>query len=265
MWVTYEDGSHLSRSQKTPGDYSPLTRDDGTNELGHVTLRPLAEDEDDSPTDPQPVFIYVNDASASTEDDEFADAVASLVALAAALAVVTAAPHIRRWWDNTAFPALRSAMASTRRMVTRAPSGDSPADGPELPVVLDAAPADASHDVEVAGPGISMSMTEWQERFRLMLLAEAFRDEQWKLLSTARVEGDHALPVLQRAMAQLSPQEVAERIRSMLEAKPHLLDERASTELMQILSGAPIADREYAPLRIEKIDEASAVAGEEPR
>lgn len=261
MWVTYEEGAHLSRSQKRPGDYSPLTRDDGTNELGHVTLSLVAEDEEHSPTGSQPIFIYVNeDASGSqaAEPDELEEAVAALALLAVGLAVVTAAPYVRRWWDNTAFPVVRSAMESTWKIVARAPSDKSRPESPELPALIEAAPAGSSDEVEAAfdAPRNSMSMTEWQDRFRLMLLTGAFRDEQWKMLSTARVEGADALPVLQRAMAQLSPQQVAERIQLMLAAHPSLLDEETSTRLMEILGGAQIVDGEYMPVRIEKIKEA---------
>ena len=45
MWVEYEDGARLSRSAKKPGSFSPLTRDGGTNNLGHVTLDPIDGDE----------------------------------------------------------------------------------------------------------------------------------------------------------------------------------------------------------------------------
>lgn len=255
MWVTYEDGSHLSRSHKTPGDYSPLTRDDGTNELGHVTLRPVAEDDADSP----PIVIYLDDdasAAQATESDEFDEAIASLALLAAGLALVTAAPYVKRWWDNTAFPALRSAKDATWRVLARAPSGETGSEGAELSAPIDAAASSRDVESAIGSPGISMTMTEWQERFRLMLQAEAFRDEQWKLLATARVEDDDDLPVLQRAMAQLSPQHVAERIRSMIESNPALLGGEASAGVVKALGGAPIVDAEYVPVRVAKVEAA---------
>ena len=46
MWVEYDDGSRLSKSQKKPGEYSPLTREDGTKKLGHVTLSDIDEDDE---------------------------------------------------------------------------------------------------------------------------------------------------------------------------------------------------------------------------
>ncbi|WP_433618317.1 hypothetical protein ACQP2P_20775 [Dactylosporangium sp. CA-139114] len=45
MWVDWKDGAHLSRSATKIGSFSPLTRDGTTNNLGHVTLRPIDRDE----------------------------------------------------------------------------------------------------------------------------------------------------------------------------------------------------------------------------
>jgi hypothetical protein len=67
MWVTRPAGTHLSESQKKPGEYSPLTRDDATNELGQVTLDPIDEDEADSWASPPPVWDHGTTAPASAQ------------------------------------------------------------------------------------------------------------------------------------------------------------------------------------------------------
>lgn len=41
MWVTWNDGEFLSRSQLRPGAYSPLTRDHDGHLVGQVTLRDI--------------------------------------------------------------------------------------------------------------------------------------------------------------------------------------------------------------------------------
>jgi hypothetical protein len=53
-------------------------------------------------------------------------------------------------------------------------------------------------------------------------------------------------------MEKLSPQEIAERIRLMLEADPSLLDEETSARLMELLEGLPIVDGHHVPVEIEK-------------
>jgi hypothetical protein len=68
MWVEWEDGSDLSKSRKKPGQYSPLTREDSTNRLGHVTLSDVDEDEGEggSVTYTQPVYDSYENASQSS-------------------------------------------------------------------------------------------------------------------------------------------------------------------------------------------------------
>ncbi|MEV6928147.1 hypothetical protein AB0M46_27140 [Dactylosporangium sp. NPDC051485] len=89
MWVDWEDGAHLSRSATKLGSFSPLTRDGATNNLGHVTLRPIDGDEN------------------------FLREVAVAVAVAVTLKVMEVAkPHVEKWVTETAVPAATSAVAS---------------------------------------------------------------------------------------------------------------------------------------------------------
>lgn len=53
MRVEWEDGANLSQSRKKPGAYSPLTRD-GDNNLGHVILSDVDDDEYNWNTEPEP-------------------------------------------------------------------------------------------------------------------------------------------------------------------------------------------------------------------
>ena len=85
----------------------------------------------------------------------------------------------------------------------------------------------ASTELETASerPHISMSSAEWQERVRAMLLARAFSEEQWRLLSNARIEGaDGALLEWQSELNKLTPQQFSDRINYMMERNPSLLN-----------------------------------------
>ena len=117
MLVTRPAGTHLSDSNKRPGEHSPLTRDDDTNELGQVTLKHISEDEDDASANWQPSMDYGAAADAlparSPEDDALAEALARAVVALAVIAAVKGAPHVKRWWDNDGLPAVMSTMAST--------------------------------------------------------------------------------------------------------------------------------------------------------
>ena len=116
MWVTRPAGTHLSDSQKRPGEHSPLTRDDDTNELGQVTLKKIGEDEDDASAILQPSMDYSDTADAplarSPEDDALAEALAHAIVALAVIAAVKGVPHVKQWWDSDGLPAMRWTMAS---------------------------------------------------------------------------------------------------------------------------------------------------------
>lgn len=209
MRVTWDEGADLSRSRQKPGDYSPLTRDRDTHGLGHVTLSDIDEDEND---ESGPAAGYA--------------ALAALGLVAAA----TAAPYVRQWLVDSAAPALkgqRDRFASAIRRGRRS-SGTVASDA-------EAATADSMEvATSVSCPGVSMSSAEWQERFRLMLLAGAVQDEQWRMLSTARIENGDLLEV-QQAMQSLPPEQVAEAVSVALESRGSSLGTGTVDEALQVL------------------------------
>ena len=91
----------------------------------------------------------------------------------------------------------------------------------------------------VAESKISMSGAEWEHRFRAMLAAGAFQQEQQRILSNARIEDDDAALEAQSAIEQLAPQQFADRIKLMLEANLSLLDHDTSAELARVFSVQP--------------------------
>lgn len=76
-------------------------------------------------------------------------------------------------------------------------------------------------DVPKDLPRISMSSVEWQERMRAMLIARAISEQQWRLLSRARIEdaGDELLG-WQQHLASLTPQQFSDQLNVALEADP---------------------------------------------
>lgn len=104
MVVEWKDGAKLSQSKKSPGHASPLTRD-GDNKLGHVILSEVDEHEDHLLSEDDQ---YVHDARAEEER------LALNIAIAEAIieALVVAAPHIWKWWLESAHPAIKSSRNS---------------------------------------------------------------------------------------------------------------------------------------------------------
>jgi hypothetical protein len=174
-----------SRTHKKAWRRQPLTREADTRKLGQVTLSDIEQDEANS----SPVLVIVSHEDAATrrakEQDELTDALTVLVSLAIGVAVSRAAPHVKRWWEDNALPTMKA----TRNRIVRASRRGGRSGDTEQSAVSRSATTKVCTAVgaTVGSPKVSMSVAEWQERFRLMLLVGAFQDEQWRLLSVARV------------------------------------------------------------------------------
>ncbi|GAA1470520.1 DUF2510 domain-containing protein [Microbacterium thalassium] len=126
----------------------------------------------------------------------------------------------QRWWDGFEW----TAHFQTSQALVAAP-----------PVATsDNAPGIAPRDVEVAVglPQITMSSAEWQERVRAMLLAKAISEQQWRLLSAARIEdAGNELLAWQQQLASLTPQQFSDQLNIALDSDPALAG--ASLQLAQ--------------------------------
>lgn len=250
MLVEWEDGADLSKSHKKPGQYSPLTREDGTNRLGQVTLSDVDEDDGGggSVTYTQPVYASDENLSQSPpltaeEREELARLLADLITVGAAL-TVWAAPHVKRLWNDKAAPALRSARDKTAsglaEVCQRAGQGvrlrirRSESDSDELATFVESvaaeSPEGATTALETYLP--SMSSAEAQQRLAAALIAmvisdraKAVCDEQLGILLSARIEDADDAPAGQASLENLTPEEVVGRVHQMLTANPALLNE----------------------------------------
>jgi hypothetical protein len=95
-----------------------------------------------------------------------------------------------------------------------------------------------------------MSSAEAQARYLLALAARAYSDEQMRLVSNAHIEEGEGFMELQRALAELPPQQVA-NILENLEANPSLLNDGTLDELGKIL-GISRVDGGYVPIEERK-------------
>lgn len=209
MWVEYGETERLCNSHKG-GEYSPLTRD-LDDKLHHVVLRDVRPDEDLSDAgDPPP---YVPDASASEEGDNTA-ALAGIVLLV--LAGIAAKPHVERWWNDKASPAIASAKRSAQERIKRARNRNSaPPTTTEVAVVE-----------PVTKESAGQRMTEDEARRRLMaaLAARAFSDEQIRILQEVEISEDDYL-ALKASMEHMSTDEIAAQVHLALEMRSNLYDE----------------------------------------
>jgi hypothetical protein len=275
MRVQWEDGADLSKSQKKPGQYSPLTREEGTNKLGHVTLSEVGEDEghggwvmytqpfSDSHETPAPT-----PALTAEEREEFVRLLADLITVGAIL-TVRAAPHVKRLWNDKAAPALRSARDKTAsglaevrqraRQGVRLRIRRGGSDGDELATFVESVSADSPEDVTTALEAYlpSMSSAEARQRLAAALIAmavseraKAVSDEQLGILLHARIEDADGAPAGPGSLENLTPEEVERRVHQMLTASPALLDELTALLARGQGDAAPEAGRRAARRRL---------------
>ncbi len=113
----------------------------------------------------------------------------------------------RRWWDGREWTAHTQGSLGATPQSLMVESVDAQVSANEL-----------QHVAEV--PIVTMSSEEWRERARAMLVARAFSEEQWRLLSHARIEdGETALLEWQGQLKNLTPEEFSNRINHVLEAR----------------------------------------------
>ena len=216
MWVEWDDDAELSRSQKKPGAYSPLTRD-SDKKLGNVTLNEVdeyGEYEEDFGNDWTPDI----DAPPTAEPWLTPEEISALAETITS--VFTAAkPHVAKWWKNQALPTMKSTNESARSRFARTRKNRPP---------TPAAEAVTSVEVALEDEHLSMTIDEAQQRLLAALVARAFSDEQVELLMRARIENAGGPLGFKSLMERFTPQEVEGHVSSLLEANPALLDEFVS-------------------------------------
>lgn len=229
-------GQHLGTSREVDGAVTGHLFDNGTNELrGHAAWR-LVDDSEEDYSSCDDSYSYDDEPSheLTPEERELAEQIAALILAGIVLAVTEAAPHVRRWWNEKAVPRVKSAwkrIPLPRKANSQVATTTSDSVTPPRFVA-----SATGVEIAVLKSKVSMSSSEWEHRFRAMLAAGAFKDEQLRILSDARIEDGDGVLEAQSAMEQLTPRQFADRITLMLEANPSLLDNDTSAELMRVFS-----------------------------
>jgi hypothetical protein len=252
MWVEYDDGSHLSKSQKKPGEYSPLTREDGTNKLGHVTLSDIDEDDEEDP------WVYTEDSSeperpaapAAPAEPWLSEREKEMLAALLTAAAQKAQPHVTRWLEQ-AVPVVRS---TWNRFRSRETGG--PATHAKHAATAEAAPPTETQEVVAALEAYraSMSTEEARNRFLAALVTRLYSEEQLRILREARIEDVNDLLALDGMVEALTADQLRAAITALLEENPSLLGDGAPAKLGRILGG-PRTEAACVPLPTDRATE----------
>lgn len=219
-------GQHLGTSHDVDGAATGHLFEDGTNKLvGHAAWRWV-----DGPD--ETTFGYETDSprELTQEEIEAAAQLAGLILAGIVVGIEAAAPHVRRWWSRTMVPWGKTVRARVSFAAQKFRKKQPQADFVEEAMFV----ASSSGVVLARVDEIRMTSAEWERRFRSMLVADAFAQEEMRVLSIARVDDRQTALQEPSESEVLTATQFVERVRLMLEANPSVLNEETSTALMQV-------------------------------
>jgi hypothetical protein len=272
--VEVPDGQHLGISRDTLGAYRAHLFDDENNDLvGHAEL---FEPHENKSSSPNIEYVYVSGFGAaeeapyqlSEEDMELAEELVNLVILGIITTAMAAAPHVKKWWTDKVVPTFRAARDGVKSTFRGAPHRRKyhrPSSTAVVASVVDPASVQSSSVLAVAFQDYRtrMSSVEARDRFVAALVARAFSDAQMNILQNAQIEDKEGPVELEGAIRALTPEDVAETLKEILDRNPSLLDRVTPTELGSILGGGR-ADGEYVPLKIDRLKDSPRTPDRHP-
>lgn len=234
VYVEIPDGTHLGFSHDTEGALRAHLFDDGTNELvGHAELFELAEDVHECPAPyAEPVYIYVSDDRSNEVNEELAEALRALALLSIIVAAEKAAPHLKRWWSDTALPFLKRSGGKLPTLRHRV-AGDVADSAVQPEPTRDARSQDVLNALKECRA--SMSTAEARDRFVAALIARLFSEEQLRLLGNALIEDETGASGLALAAESLDAQQLVGSITLMLTATPLWPDDDTLAQFRSML------------------------------
>ncbi|MBV7302169.1 hypothetical protein [Corynebacterium sp. TAE3-ERU2] len=172
-------------------------------------------------------FVTSDSRRDSEESNELAKAIAGLIVVATIAGVATAAPHVKQWWKEKAWPNVNS---RARRI--RIPGRKKKSDAPEAQG-LD--PAHDEHDAIERDQRQIMSRQEAMARTIAGLAAKAYSDEQLRMVKSAQILDVEEYAEIEQALAQIPSEQLQALITEMVKS-PALLEDGSLANLASMLN-----------------------------
>lgn len=215
---TYEFPDDLTPGKRDDGSLSFLLFNGSPGAIAQARFYPDAPDDHRAQTAPA-----TPDGAEHTDevDGSAMNALGAVVAFALVVVGAAAAPRIRSWWSERAFPHLK------RRWRLLAQRAHRPPDGPEQQeraVEMLALSATATKDFSMSVDEVIqdkptlITSVQAQEHLATMLLAGAVVAQELRLLSNVRVQDDPDFARLKRAMEELSSEHAVNALNSVIDA-----------------------------------------------
>lgn len=246
------DDDDLTPGQKKEGGLHQNLFDDEGKLKGSARFIPSDEDLSDPLIVTEKVYVPVDERRKSKEQEELEDAIAELITVLILVGIEKAKPHVQHWWQESFQPfvarqwsRLRRDKRSTQNLVS------SPAEE-----VTQETSSKYSADVALtANERPRMSSAEAQARMLAAIAAQAFADEQMRLVNGAEIVDEADADSVREAISKLPPEIVAELVKHMV-TNPSLFEEESLAELASVL--AKQSDASSRQLNTQTFDEDSS-------
>lgn len=226
------DDDDLTPGQKKEGGLHQNLFDDDGKLNGSARFIPSDEDLSDPLVVTEKVYVPVEERRKSKEQEELEDAIAELITVLILVGIEKAKPHVQHWWRESFKPfvkrqwtRLRSDKVSAKSLVS------APALEKGQATTQEPSKALALPDVERQ----RMSSAEAQARMLAAIAAQAFADEQMRLVNSAEIVDEDDADSVREAIAKLPPEIVAELVKRMV-TNPTLFEEESLAELASVLA-----------------------------
>ncbi len=199
------------------------------------------------------VYVTVEQRRRSREDEALQQAIADLLAYWIDRGIARARPIAAQWWRDNAWPAIDTRRAKMLERLARHKAKNK--SGAVEPTAVDELSQDPGEPS--AKTRLRMSRAEAQARFLAALAAQAYSDEQLRLVTSADIVDGEGFAKLQQLLAELPPDQVRILIEAMV-TNPAMLGDESLAQLASVLGRRAL--RDTAGLDARKTDDHGAGA-----
>lgn len=226
------DDDDLTPGQKKEGGLHQNLFDDEGKLKGSARFVPSDIDPSEPWVVTETVYVPVEERRKSKEQEELEKEIAELLTVLVIVGIEKARPHVEYWWRESVRPFVSRQWSKVRR-------------GNTSPSEIDTSTLEAAAAEPAAGPSTDllrddqrrpmMSSAEAQARMLAAIAAQAFSDEQRRLVNSAEIIDQEGTETVRAAIAKMPPELLAELVKKMV-TNPSLFQEESLAELASVLS-----------------------------
>lgn len=232
-YYEWDDDDLTPGNKKEGGLHQNLFDDDGKLK-GSARFIPSDPESDSFDTGfvSENVYVPVEERRKSKEQEELEEAIAQLVLVLIVVGIEKAKPHVEHWWRESIRPFVRKQWSKLRR---RKPIIEESELAELDPVAMNASPMTSA--VQVAGKQDrpKMSSAEAQARMLAAIAAQAFSDEQMRLVNNAELVDAEDAEAIREAIARMPPETLTRLVKGMV-TNPSMFEEESLAELASVLA-----------------------------